>query len=383
MNINLLSIYLLSLLISTSILITINRQENRYHGTYSYFKFVLLATVLLTFLEMFSWVFEGIATGYGFFLNRVINSILLASSALPLTAWFIYLDYRVYDSETMRLKRKHLYVLPNAMIVVFVAMNFLTPILFTLDSMNHYVRGPLAPLIGIIQLFYLIFYILDMVIRKTTMDDSLRNTLILLAIFPILGWVLQGLFLGSAFLWPMMNFLVFNSFIVIERDEMFRDVLTNLYSRSQLEKRVLINLRKNRNFQIVMIDLDDLKGINDRFGHEHGDYALQTLASILSTSIRKTDYAYRFAGDEFMLILNTEKQGVADEVINRIQLKLDLYNKIEDKPYRISMSYGCYFVDASKETSLINIFAQVDERMYKDKFSNKKTPYNRSYVNQV
>jgi diguanylate cyclase (GGDEF)-like protein len=348
-----------------------------------YFRFVLVATIVSTFLELASWIFEGVDTSLGFLLNQSLNSLLIATSALPLTAWFIYFDYRIYDSESVRFKRKQFYYVPNILIFILVVINFFTPVLFSLETGNVYTRGSLSILVGSIQLIYLLIYVVDKFFNKTLMEDNVRTILVLLTIFPVLGWLLQSLFLGSAFLWPMMTFLVFNSFIVIERDEMFRDVLTNLYSRSQLEKRIIINLRKKKNFSIVMIDLDDLKCINDKYGHEQGDYALKTLAMMLSTSIRKTDYAYRYAGDEFMLIIENDDQKIPIDIVTRVLRRLDFYNETETKPYKIRMSYGHYFVDAGKETSITNILASVDKKMYEDKKLNKKTPNNRSYANQV
>jgi diguanylate cyclase (GGDEF)-like protein len=84
-------------------------------------------------------------------------------------------------------------------------------------------------------------------------------------------------------------------------------VLTGLHNRAYLEaaieREVLRSARSNRPFSLLMIDLDDFKAVNDRFGHESGDRLLRATAEAIRNGIRATDVAARFGGDEFVVIL--------------------------------------------------------------------------------
>ncbi|HEY8180200.1 MAG TPA: diguanylate cyclase [Candidatus Limnocylindria bacterium] len=85
------------------------------------------------------------------------------------------------------------------------------------------------------------------------------------------------------------------------------DQLTGLYNRSQLfptlEEEVQRTRRSERGFCLLMIDLDGLKAVNDSFGHHRGDEVLRLLGGVIRHSIRLVDTAYRYGGDEFLVLL--------------------------------------------------------------------------------
>jgi diguanylate cyclase (GGDEF)-like protein len=85
------------------------------------------------------------------------------------------------------------------------------------------------------------------------------------------------------------------------------DELTGLYNRSQLfptlEEEVQRTRRSERGFCLLMIDLDGLKAVNDSFGHHRGDEVLRMLGGVIRHSIRVVDTAYRYGGDEFLVLL--------------------------------------------------------------------------------
>ncbi len=85
------------------------------------------------------------------------------------------------------------------------------------------------------------------------------------------------------------------------------DPLTGLYNRAQLfptlEQEVSRTRRSDRGFCLLMVDLDGLKGVNDTFGHHRGDEVLRAIGGIIHRSIRTVDAAYRYGGDEFLILL--------------------------------------------------------------------------------
>ncbi len=85
------------------------------------------------------------------------------------------------------------------------------------------------------------------------------------------------------------------------------DSLTGLYNRTffftALEREIARGDRSGRSFCLVMLDLDDLKTVNDRFGHLAGDQVLRTVADMVRSGVRKIDVAARYGGDEFVALL--------------------------------------------------------------------------------
>jgi diguanylate cyclase (GGDEF)-like protein len=85
------------------------------------------------------------------------------------------------------------------------------------------------------------------------------------------------------------------------------DTLTGLFNRSQLlptlEQEVQRTRRSGRGFCLLMVDLDGLKAVNDSYGHHRGDQVLRSLGGVIRRSIRLVDTAYRYGGDEFLVLL--------------------------------------------------------------------------------
>ncbi len=85
------------------------------------------------------------------------------------------------------------------------------------------------------------------------------------------------------------------------------DPLTGLFNRSQIyatvDNEIRRTRRSDRGFCLLMIDLDGLKSVNDSFGHHRGDDVLRALGGVILRSIRTVDSAYRYGGDEFVILL--------------------------------------------------------------------------------
>jgi len=120
-------------------------------------------------------------------------------------------------------------------------------------------------------------------------------------------------------------------------------------------------------YSILMIDIDKLKEINDAFGHEAGNSALTLVAQSLQRSIRNSDHAARFGGDEFALLLPGASPEVAEAVVKRV--RHNVYKTtldVRSRMIRCSVSIGVvnYPADSKDMRELLSI---ADHKMYRDK----------------
>lgn len=113
------------------------------------------------------------------------------------------------------------------------------------------------------------------------------------------------------------------------------DPVTNLVNRriilSRIEQEKSRVERGSKSFSLIMVDVDNFKQVNDRFGHGGGDYVLVTLAELISLSLRKQDEVARWGGDEFLIMLpETDMEGgifVAEKIRNKIELTVFAYRE--------------------------------------------------------
>lgn len=146
------------------------------------------------------------------------------------------------------------------------------------------------------------------------------------------------------------------------------DPLTRLLNRrafvTRLESEVARAVRYNRNFGLVVTDLDGFKQLNDRFGHASGDEALVAFANGLAESLRKPDDAFRIGGDEFAVLVAEATEEDARQVVARVETLLDNLSATgEPWAANLSASFGCAACpeDASDAQTL---FRLADEALY-------------------
>ncbi len=148
------------------------------------------------------------------------------------------------------------------------------------------------------------------------------------------------------------------------------DELTGLLNRRGLLEaleRTLANARRyDERGLIAYIDLDGFKQINDHFGHAVGDAVLCQVGALISASIRRTDYAARLAGDEFV-ILFTHTAPDADELLLE-QFRSRLAQRVitvDDASLRVSASIG--IATYGPESGAVDVLAHADRAMYRQK----------------
>jgi diguanylate cyclase (GGDEF)-like protein len=150
------------------------------------------------------------------------------------------------------------------------------------------------------------------------------------------------------------------------------DELTGLYNRrgfSELAKKQLqVASRKKNDLFLLYMDLDNMKQINDKFGHEMGDRALVETAEILKRVFRESDIISRLGGDEFVaLLLKTPDEENEQTVIIRLQGQLQTANSKAARPYQLYLSTGVGHYNHKKPCSLEELLSAADNQMYEQK----------------
>ncbi len=131
-------------------------------------------------------------------------------------------------------------------------------------------------------------------------------------------------------------------------------------------------LKENKELFILMGDLDDLKKINDTYGHIEGDYAIQLCAIAFRRACDLYEKCFRYGGDEFIL-LGVGKYTKADILLFEKGIKsyLRAYNEVSDKPYKVNLSLGHWYGTIDNQHSLDDYLKLADKAMFKNKQYNK------------
>lgn len=150
------------------------------------------------------------------------------------------------------------------------------------------------------------------------------------------------------------------------RDCSQRDDLTGLFNRRALEERfpplLALAKRKEMPLALILMDIDDFKGINDAFGHLVGDDVLIQATERLMATTRSSDLFCRWGGEEFVLVVNEDEEG-AEILARRLQEAMGEVLAAPDHPVTASFGVAQWEVDLS----LIELFERADRAMYRAK----------------
>lgn len=142
-----------------------------------------------------------------------------------------------------------------------------------------------------------------------------------------------------------------------------------------LEKMLPYLGRSQQNLILGYADINDLKQINDRFGHAAGDAAIKLFSQVLSLSLRESDYVCRLGGDEFLLILPQCDQVDADIIVQRIRERLQAtpVPEMQGGTIKFSIGFSEFIPDLNEGySSLDQLLAIADAEMYRNKSAGKR-----------
>ena len=153
------------------------------------------------------------------------------------------------------------------------------------------------------------------------------------------------------------------------------DPLTGLYNRRGFENslgKALADISDDTKVSIVSIDMDDLKVINDKYGHSEGDYALLILARTLRNFVNDNEICARFGGDEFSAVLISEDHSRASKFEKDFTKALADASRASGKPYKIHASLGICDLMGGDTKHIIACMQTADKHMYMNKRTYKK-----------
>ena len=153
------------------------------------------------------------------------------------------------------------------------------------------------------------------------------------------------------------------------------DELTGLYNRRgflEYANNEIVNPENaGKKALICYCDMDNLKYVNDKFGHDDGDFALREIAHILKDAFREKDIIGRMGGDEFIVFALTQTSDYEKQIKQRIDNITKRHNDEADKPYPIEMSTGICEFNCDVDVDIHEIIDKADEKLYKEKAEKK------------
>ena len=154
------------------------------------------------------------------------------------------------------------------------------------------------------------------------------------------------------------------------------DTLTGVFNRAGFFKFapniIKEAISKAHKLFVLFLDLDGLKSINDRYGHDEGDSFIRAMGDILSKMHGHGELLMRYGGDEFVVLAQDFSREHAEDYVARIQNGITEYNASSGKPYILDASIGYSIVEPYENMNIEDLIESADREMYKVKNEKKK-----------
>lgn len=349
------------------------KDESLNNSSDKYYEKTLLATISFSLFALISGIFNGTSYNFSQIILIISHSLYFFSESL---IGYFYTNY-ILKRINLQEKRKYKFILyiPLILSIFFLIINLTKKILFTISIDNLYSPSKYLYLYNLINAVYVLIIITNLISYYFYNKNSKNEikSLILFTLLPVVSAGIQnynyGIILGQVGFTLSELLIYFNN----QKKEANYDELTGVYNRRAFNKRANKIYYSNKSMFLMLMDADDFKIINDKYGHLEGDKALIQIAYILNRAINNTHKNYslaRYGGDEFVIVGNIRNKDEVAELINQIEEEEKKYNKETNNKYNIKLSIG-YALQNDNHTSLEDLIKEADALMYAKKRKRK------------
>lgn len=349
------------------------KDESLNNSSDKYYEKTLLATISFSLFALISGIFNGTSYNFSQIILIISHSLYLFSESL---IGYFYTNY-ILKRINLQEKREYKFILyiPLILSIFFLIINLTKKILFTISIDNLYSPSKYLYLYNLINAVYVLIIITNLISYYFYNKNSKNEikSLILFTLLPVVSAGIQnynyGIILGQVGFTLSELLIYFNN----QKKEANYDELTGVYNRRAFNKRANKIFYSNKSMFLMLMDADDFKIINDKYGHLEGDKALIQIAYILNRAINNTHKNYslaRYGGDEFVIVGNIQNKDEVAQLINQIEEEEKKYNKETNNKYNIKLSIG-YALQNDNHTSVEDLIKEADNLMYAKKRKRK------------
>ena len=344
-----------------------------------YFDTMCWITFCACITEIFAFTLDGRYYAGALIVQYVLNTLMYVFSSCAGLLWVLFVELKTYGNLSKVKKYPVGIYLPATLAVVFLVMNlFVQGFIFSIDENYVYSRGGFAWLIYAVIIYYCL-YSIGIIVSSRQKGIRIRFFPISYFIIPtLIGILVQGLYYGMALGWSALALSLVFVYVSMQNETIYIDGLTGLYNRNFLDVITAgSSIRIKNGLYGIMIDMDDFKVINDTYGHLTGDDAIREVGELLMRSITENCIALRYAGDEFIVLVESDTAADVDMVMDFIRNEAKKFNEQSKKPYKLSFSMGYSYYDSSRGN--MDLFLQLmDQNMYEEKRGKKASQKKRS-----
>lgn len=326
--------------------------------------------VFILLIEAYTIIIDGKSDQLSVFLAITLNTVLFGVGPILTLSWF-YLIRSLFAPGVKQHKMMDiLLIIPLAINMLIVILNPWTHWIFSIEN-GFYVRNDWFPIVTTTTYMYVLFSLIIVVENRKLIMKQDKILLLVSITLPIFGGIIQGLNYGILTIWPSVACALILMYLFLQQRVIHLDYLTKAWTRETFFSyiRRLEKMSPIPQSYVLYFDLNELKAINDTYGHTAGDHALKIIVELVKKALPNKTLIARLGGDEFIAMIVTNTLLDLGEYVSNIQQLIDDYNRTNQVPYLIGISIG-YGNFKESYTQFDKFMNQLDTLMYEDKQKN-------------
>jgi diguanylate cyclase (GGDEF)-like protein len=302
-------------------------------------------------------------------LNYLSNLMLYLLAPFAISLWAEYVEHYLLRDVPNLKARRLIRAVPILVILALVLTNPASGYLFKILPGNVYERGPLFVHQILLNAVIVAQAYVTLYRNRRSLDTAKLISLAAFPLLPMVGVLIQLFFYGTTMIWSSMTLALLLIFLNVQKSLLLVDSLTGIDNRRSVDNLIdsMSERRRDVLYGGMMLDLDNLKEINDLYGHATGDLAIKRAAEIIKGSLRKGDFVARYAGDEFFVVIEVAEAQALTRAVERIQKAFCEYNRSSGESWEINVSIGYDTFRYESAESVDQAMRRIDDLMYQEK----------------
>lgn len=335
------------------------------------FKRIIFQCMLYCFTDIVAAICKYMTVSGIRVVLYIANALYIALPAILTISWYKYVNYRVSPGIY---KYKPYEKVMVGLLAISAGLTLTSPVTkfaFILNDNNIYQRTAGAYAVPILSLICVLYITVKVaVISHKATDISIREKAksLVFFVYPVIVCSLvQMLVYGVTITQVGLTLGIVGTMVMNQKSQISKDELTRLNNRREFERYISVVEDKPVTTMMCMIDVNNFKAINDKFGHIEGDAALRRIANVLGKACQKSMencFLCRYGGDEFLIACKNPGSNAEENLRNAISEELNADNSKEDSLIQIYISLGFYTGEANSKAEYENLLENADKKMY-------------------
>lgn len=299
--------------------------------------------------------------------SRIIhNAICVIIYSLEPIASFCFV-YGMLKSKWIRNLSKTLIVI-NAVLCI---LSYYFGIVFDFSENSGLVKGKMYYFpVFLLATFYLMYVFLFFTNFKYDKRDN--KLFIAIALFPICAMLIQIYNYKYIVAWSITAIAMILYYLALREMTYRYDSLTNIKNRAAFDQKMKRLNSSDKATGLIMLDLNNLKKINDRYGHSSGDKAIATAAQIFVESFVGIGTPFRIGGDEYCIICEDVDISDVKLALSAVNQRIAIVNQQSDFTFSAAYGFSTYNKNGKGEKTIYDTLKEADIKMYENKKINEK-----------